>query len=198
MDSIIKYAFVIVFFLICFSRNIHHLQVPAVRRLLLSFLCSIVADYYLIFTALHPIGILFFCLAQCCYSRILKYPIPCLIQNGLLGCVVLWIAGIFLPFQPDITVLLAVFYFFCLITNVAVAWKKSSPSFAFAITLLLLCDIHVGIFNLPRYFNIPAGSSLETWCTLAPYLIWTFYLPAQLLFSLQDSAKNEKAIMLPS
>lgn len=196
VQSIIKYSVVLLCIFIFFVRNIHNLRLPCVHLLLLAFVLSAAADYCLVFTFQYATGLILFCLAQCCYCKILRYPLLSLLENGMLGCVLLWMSSFFLSITADLTLMLAFFYLFCLLTNVTLAWKKSSWSFAVAITLLLLCDIHVGLYNVPFYFSVSDGTVLSWWCTAANHIIWIFYLPAQFLFALHFPGK-EGSFSLP-
>lgn len=188
MISILKYGFIILCFFIFLFRNTDRVRTPFVRNLLAAFFFVAVADYFLIFTDYYPLGILCFCLVQICYCRILYYPLISLLENGMLGCVTLFIASLLVNYLFDITAFLAVFYLFCLLTNTILAWKKSSWSFALGLTLLLLCDIHVGLAHLPAYFSLNQDTLFYRWCTAAPVILWFFYLPSQLILALQYSA----------
>jgi len=61
--------------------------------------------------------------------------------------------------------------------------------FAAGLTLFWLCDVSVGLRNLPGYFPEDTANALAN---LAGYAIWWFYLPAQILIFVSGCVVNQK------
>ena len=192
MSSLIKYGIILFCFCICFIKNIRTLKIPYVRFVLASLFFTILADYFLIFTDNYPAGLIFFCLVQFCYCKVLNHSLFPLLENGLFFSFSLWMSSIIFKFSIDLTALFAGFYIACLVSNLFYAWREGDAWFASAVTLMLLCDIHVGLANLSSYIPIQSGTPLALWCGLAPQILWIFYIPAQFMVSL---TKNEEPLL---
>lgn len=190
MNPAVKYTFIILCFSMCLIKNIRKLRLTSVRCLLAGLFFTVLADYFLVFTYNFIPGILLFCMVQFCYCRIFGYSLLFLAENGLLGATLVWIASLILHFPLDVTAILAFFYFFCLATNVFLAWLRSGAWLSLGLTLMLLCDIHVGLSALPAYLSISPGTPLALWCKIAPIVIWVLYVPSQLIMALQSDFMN--------
>lgn len=156
-------------------------------------LFAAVADYFLLFTDSFILGILFFCIVQCCYclffagekgSRVLyrmagtgicvAVLVWCLIQAGIFGDAAGW------KNTELYLILTAVFYASLLLQNLVRAWKQSKAVSIWgrvAILLLFLCDIHVALYNID---GERLWKQMQLWCEAAGVLMWMFYLPSQL------------------
>ncbi len=155
------------------------------------------ADYFLLFTDDFLLGILFFCMVQCCYSLYFvgRQGAGRLWRTAGIGiCIVLLLwcliqAGVF-GVSPDwkkaewSLLLTSVFYASLLLQNLIRAWTPSGKvSFwgRMGILLLFLCDIHVALYNIEGMdFSGLRRGWMEVWCELAGVLMWLFYLPSQL------------------
>ena len=183
----LNYIVIVFCFFLCLIKNMRNLKEPDTLILLSALSFTLLADYFLIFTLRHFIGIAFFCLVQFCYCRILHHSLIPMIENGLLGCFFLWMAGIIFTLPLDTISLIAAFYFTCLLTNIVFAWRSGNKWFAAAITLMLLCDINVAVSNISSYFRIPLHTPLSVWHNLAPTAVWIFYVPSQFIIACQKS-----------
>lgn len=75
--------------------------------------------------------------------------------------------------------LLGTVYGVALLSNLYLAWREKQTLFGAGLFLLLLCDIHVLLYNLP----LPLGGLLGQWQELAGTGMWFFYLPSQLVIA---------------
>jgi len=80
--------------------------------------------------------------------------------------------------------LLAMLYFSQLIANIILAWSFSSAGlFAWGLTLLSGCDLCVGLLHAPL---LP-----PSFCAVAGFGIWLFYLPSLVLIALSALSPKE-------
>jgi hypothetical protein len=94
------------------------------------------------------------------------------------------------------------FYFICILTNtiradraaVTAPKDKGDVLFAVGMTLFLLCDINVGLFNLSGFLSTPNEVSSVIY-SFSSILMWTFYAPAQVLIALSIYTKNKEKFM---
>ncbi len=94
----------------------------------------------------------------------------------------------------------SVFYFICILTNtiradLAAATNtkdKNNLLFAAGMTLFLLCDINVGLFNLSGFISLPKEIDTMLY-SISSILMWTFYAPAQVLIALSTGIIYKKA-----
>lgn len=147
----------------------------------LSLLFTCTADFFLLFTNQFTAGILFFCCVQFCYSKLLKHNLLLIALTG--GCGFLFVHGVNTLFQlnMDISALFAAFYFLCLLTNLITAWQIQPGYFSVGLTLLFICDINVALSNISLYINYLPFTFLPDLSRIASNLIWSFYLPAQII-----------------
>ena len=178
MSSILKYIFVISCFLLCLIRNFSSLYNTQARLLLCALFFTVCADYFLIFTDEILTGILLFILVQLCYWFFLGGTWISLRKRFLLLTLFL----LPLVYFSEILILPAVLYFSCLCANIRLSQKHKKYSVLSGLTLLFLCDVHLGFANLPLYFSMPSSA----WYSFAARILWFFYLPSQLLLSLSS------------
>ena len=145
------------------------------------------ADYFLCYAIYFTPGVLLFCMVQLCYSYYLKRTIYSFISSGLTGIILLLFSGILFQLPLDSTAFAAAFYITCLISNAYIAWRTTRDHFTYSITSLLLCDIHVGIYNLPAYIPSLSYPLLFYSKHYALYVIWLFYIPGLFLLISQIS-----------
>lgn len=176
MSSILKYIFVISCFLLCLIRNFAFLYDTQVSLLLFALFFTVCADYFLIFTDKILTGILLFVLVQLCYWFFLGGTWISL-QKGLL---LLTLFLLPLAYFSEILIFPAVLYLGCLCANIRLAQKHKKYSALSGLTLLFLCDVHLGLANLPLYISLPSSACYS----FAARILWFFYLPSQLLLSL--------------
>ena len=108
-------------------------------------------------------------------------------------CLILQAAG----FVLDELLIAGIFYFISIMTNTlrairtAVIRKGSRELVLFAagITLFLLCDINVGLFNMSSYLPLP-GELYAAVYGLSSILMWAFYAPSQVLIALSTRDKD--------
>ena len=190
MNPAVKYTFIILCFSMCLIKNIRKLRLTSVRCLLAGLFFTVLADYFLVFTYNFIPGILLFCIVQFCYCRIFDYSLLFLAENGLLGATPCMDRQSYPAFSFGYHCASGIFYFFCLATNVFLAWQRSGAWLSLGLTLMLLCDIHVGLSALPAYLSISPGTPLALWCKIAPIVIWVLYVPSQLIMALQSDFLN--------
>ncbi|MFV0396135.1 MAG: hypothetical protein ACK5LC_17405 [Coprobacillaceae bacterium] len=163
ISSVIKYACVIGCLLFLLYRFIEKREF----RVQISMLAlAVIADYFLLFTNQHKIGVFIFCLLQCCYTKILYNQID---------YISLLFPYIFISFFVDVMFLSGIYAVHSVI-NLVTAWvmhvktKDRKNMYLFiAILLLLLCDIHVVLQHMqwfPEYQQVIG------------FMIWLFYLPS--------------------
>lgn len=167
--------------------------------LLLSLLFSLSADYIFLATSCDLAGVLLFIAVQYCHRSLIGVPRSTWFRNGLSLALSLFLfcslfltssrsSGVFSVYmttQSSLLLAAALCYFSFLLCNFIYAWKHSFHClplpFCICLSLLLVCDFHVGLYNLPRFFpNLP--DSVLSYCQNIAYrLIWTFYIPSQFI-----------------
>lgn len=161
--SFIKYMCVLLCLLYVLYRHIK--GSPFKLQIVMLLLVSI-ADFFLLFTSYHNIGVMFFGLLQCSYSRLL-YPKFSIIEMGL----------IYIMFALLIKVeMVSVIYGIHSLTNFLLTFMRYCKTkdinlfyVLLSIGLLILCDIHVAL----QYLNI-----LKPYQEMIYFMIWVFYVPS--------------------
>ena len=163
----------------------------------LGLIFTAVSDRFLLFEEDILPGLVSFCVVQTIY-------LIAIIGPDIRKCVVLFIVRwglgilgmIFLTgVAPDQRVLIVIvlFYGISFVGNIFHLLKENVSKrisqkcifarpalFLTGMILFLMCDINVLIFNLRDYLSIES-QSFDTFEKLASVLIWTFYLPAQVM-----------------
>lgn len=170
---VVNYIFILSCFVLCLIRSFPLLHIPQMRFLPCALFFTACADYYLIFTASAFKGVLLFCLVQICYRLFLGAPWRPFFRNSLLSLAILLPLG----YASDPLLIPSLFYIGCLCANIRLARNQKNFRFLLALTLMLFCDIHVGIANLPGYLELPSSFCYS----FAAHVFWLFYLPSQLL-----------------
>lgn len=93
--------------------------------------------------------------------------------------------------ELDDLLIASVFYFISIVTNAirGIAAAVHNPKkhelvmFAVGISLFLLCDINVGLFNLSGYISLSENAYHMVY-SVSSILMWTFYAPSQVLIAL--------------
>ena len=96
--------------------------------------------------------------------------------------------------SPDMLLLISIFYFVNIVTNVITAVRSalrnlacmSNVIYAAGMCFFLLCDINVGIFNMSGFIEIPE-KLYQILYGVSSILMWTFYAPSQVLIALGTS-----------
>lgn len=135
--------------------------------------CTLAGDYFLSITQTHlTMGIALFCIVQTMYMLHLNPTRTGLILRAAIFGI---LCGILLLIRMfSLQNVLAVLDITMLGMNAFCAWKQRKSGkllFAIGLTLFFCCDVCVGLRSvLPVYMS-----------TLMLVLIWTFYLPSQIL-----------------
>lgn len=158
---------------------------------------TVVADTFLVLLVRYELaGVAFFCMVQTVYALYLEARKR---RSNIVWAVrfsvvlLIWI-GLAIADALDILSLAGGYSMGMLIMNVILAWRRA-PSrraghiFALGLTLFLLCDLCVGLFNASAYLAaFPAAVG-----PIASRLIWWFYLPSQILIALSyERSLHEK------
>lgn len=162
------------------------------------------SDYCLLFTHHYLCGVIIFGLVQYLYFAAMA---------GLskLPCFLIFCAGIALPASlffhvicglTGYLVYAASIYMSMLAINIAYASYQFCKSrniytllFALGMILYSLCDLNVGLKNLPAFFSSQTPHLLHIFAApyfqeITTYAMWLFYLPAQVLIALSIPIKK--------
>lgn len=169
------YIFIFFCFLLCMIRHFPFLHIPQMRLLPCALFFTVCADYFLIFTDSVHTGVLLFCLVQLCYRIFLGGTWKSLLKSSLF----IFLFLLPLAYLSDVILVSAACYLVLLCTNIHLARIRKNFRLLLALTLMFLCDIHVGIANLPEYLALPPS----VWYSFSARLFWFFYLPSQFLIS---------------
>ena len=143
---------------------------------------TVIADYFLLVIDSHYIlGVISFIFVQIVYFLYLKKN-NCDLFIKIRILIIIIIVLVSLLFKIDILYCLTLCYFSVLVINCISSYtNKNLRIFSIGLTLFILCDISVGLFNI-----LPSG----TLYTIVSFLMWIFYLPSQVLISLsKDTSK---------
>lgn len=181
MYFIAKYIFILFCFTLCLIQSFPHLHIPQTRFLPCALFLTACADYFLIFTDSFQTGVLLFCLVQLCYRLFLGGRWLPLIKGSLAASLLL----LPLAYFSDTILIPAFLYIGFLSSNIRLARTQKNFQLLLALTLMLLCDLHVGFANLPFYLKLPSSA----WYSFSAHVFWFFYLPSQFLISILPTAK---------
>lgn len=174
---------------------------------------TLVSDLFILLLDYYYYGVLTFIFAQQLYGIRLsmeKYNINIEAEQKLLRrsflirlaiqallmviiCVILMKIGT----KLDDLLIASVFYFISIATNtlysIIIAAKRRGKRdlflFTVGISLFLLCDINVGLFNLSGYITLPKNLDMIVYA-VSSILMWTFYAPSQVLIALSTRQKD--------
>lgn len=153
---------------------------------------AVCADYFLLFTNNFLPGIFFFFLVQSCYFVYLHaihvYLKHVMVLFGicLAESFILYLVFKYVDFLvPFLTAYLGMTFLNIFYYGRSIKKKKSMKNFCIllGIILLFLCDLNVGLSNLPDFLPV-YSSFLLHYSSIAPSLIWLFYLPSQVCIAL--------------
>lgn len=170
------------------------------------------ADLLLLSGTYLELGILFFIGVQAYYGlylcknrnkgEFLLQGLALTLGAGLLGCCFyLFMSGFpgnvsFLQergFSDMILCGVGTAYGAALLSNLWQAWRRENYFFAGGLFLLFLCDSQVLFYNLPLGMAMQLGNKGFFFQELAGRLIWLFYLPSQVMVTLEALGLGAKA-----
>lgn len=151
-----------------------------------SLLLSFAADILFLKTPFEAIAIVLFIAVQYCHRKLLSIPVRHFIAAGLGGTLFLLITCSFLHIKSSLLLAAAFFYISLLLCNLFSAWVLHADTtpllLRICLAMLFICDLHVGLFNLPRFADLSSFAPLLFYCEqIADKLLWLFYLPSQLI-----------------
>lgn len=151
----------------------------------LSLAFSLTADFVFLNTPWELLGIFLFILVQYFHRSLLHIPPLLFFRHSLILTLFFIFAAFLLKVKSSLLLTAALFYFSLLLENFYHAVNRSfrllPRIFSVCLSMLLVCDLHVGLYNLPRFIpNLP--TALQYYCRqIAQPLIWLFYIPSQLI-----------------
>ena len=144
---------------------------------------TLVADYFLLFTSRHELGVFFFCLVQLVYLRRLGA------KNFKLSIYLAVAVFVFVALTTNDFNLyvLATLYAYLIASHLVATCVTPLPKvnrtiLQVALVLFILCDIHVALLNL-----LPTNHGYYPFTVIAT---WLFYLPSQLLLVLSSRGND--------
>lgn len=206
ISIIVCFIYAVQYFIRKESRQLHQYYLIA------ALFFTIISDFCILIKNYDEIGVFFFCLVQLCYLMRIKemdMKRKSAVQAAKNSLINIIAAGFIisvlclLNVQIDVLLVLTCIYFTFILHNTIMAVKligkgKQRGSadinkifFGIGMSLFLLCDIHVGLFNLSSYFNLEQYHAgwLYRWASVA---MWIFYLPSQVLLVLSGKNYNKK------
>lgn len=175
----LKYASIMLCFLLATSLTSQSADKRDSKYVVLALMFTMAADTFLLFTTNKITGVFFFCLVQLTYLK--RYNMR-LFKAGIFFVIVAMIVYLLLPFQP--LYVIAGLYAILIISCFFATFRTKLPKFnlycvRIGMTLFILCDIHVALFN-----QLSSNSNYYRFVTMA---MWLFYLPSQLLLAMSAS-----------
>ncbi|MCR5308776.1 MAG: hypothetical protein K6E21_01535 [Bacilli bacterium] len=155
---------------------------------------TLLADYFLlIIRNYYVLGICSFLVTQTFYFVYIwpKHLKISLITRGTLFLLILTLLLIF--GLNDITVIIAAFYFINLVVNTIDAYisiNKGLLFFAIGLTLFILCDIFVFLYNCSDYIRIES-EFLDVLIKYSLVGCWIFYIPSQALITISSILRSK-------
>ncbi len=179
---------------------IHFNKQDIYKYLLLSFIFSVIADYFLTLTDIHQtLGTFFFMLAQVSYMLVIfivsKHKKSTLIW-WMISSVILIVSISIIIGSLELLIIFSVLYYTLLVINVIHSWiyHKNFILFTIALTLYLCADTLVGIHEGANFISYENFSILSFIKSIHFNFIWFFYLPTQVLFALSSTYQLERRI----
>lgn len=185
--DIIKYISIILCFLFALFGT------KKFNFILLALFFTLIADYFLLFTDIFIFGVMFFILVQIFY-------LLNIINNLNVFRTITLLIFLFLSVNLSIYYFLNSFEFFYIFISIYISLSFTNIiSYSYlhnknplnieyililvGIILLLICDIHVALYNLKNFILIE-NSGLNNYISISGKLIWIFYLPSQIFISI--------------
>ncbi len=178
-SDLIKYFGIIINFfyaLILYLRNKKYDPL-----ILVALFFTLIADYFLLVINDHYlIGVLCFCVVQTIYGYKLTKARSFIYRISIFLLISLSLP--ILKIEQSAVNIASIYSFVNLTINVIATINNKDKYFFLALLLFWLCDLNVGIYNIPiRPLN-----------KLATYLMWIFYFPSQVIITLRGESKYEK------
>jgi len=183
-NEIAKFVIVAICLLIAARNKEYALNRRDSAILTAGLVCTLIADFFLIILFVYPPGLVFFAAVQILY--VLRFGGK---RAALLTPFAVILPTIFFVISGDMLVALAIGYaqlfVFSYICMLVALKRKVYPSpnrilIFTGMTLFVLCDISVAVWNLGRMGVI----ANETVSELAVSAIWLFYAPSQICLAL--------------
>ena len=195
VDDYIKFAFIALCFIIALVSYWFSNSKRDWAFLALAMGFTLTSDYFLLLTSRHATGVLIFCFVHIIYILRVSFDWEkSLMKIGATVCIGWLILAIsaFTPLLPHFNrnpiIIFAAIYAALFIQNIIAHVKYyryngqdalpliNRKIMLIGLVLFALCDIHVLMFNLPLYLNVPPAIGIwgRTW-------MWVFYAPSQLL-----------------
>lgn len=145
---------------------------------------TLLADTFLVKLGRSEAGVACFIMVQICYFyRLHKGHSKSIFWNCAIFGLLYLVLDICLE-QIEFVVVLALFYIITLIRNVWDSlWLSENRLFQLGLILFLLCDLSVGLYNVPGFVAVPQWYHAYIYPAVA-VLMWAFYLPSQVLLCL--------------
>lgn len=164
----------------------------ATGLLLVAFLFTFIADYYLLLIAKEVPGLISFCVVQFFYFILISTYYGGFIKSlflRILLCSLIILLEMIGKTNSTIVMISSIYFTNFICNLIQTIWsfrqKKQTPIllFHFFIGLLLFffCDICVGIYNMDQFIQLP--DSISWLQEAAGYGMWGFYLPGQVLLA---------------
>lgn len=167
---------------------------------------TVLADIFLLFYQKYETGILAFIIVQILYSLEIKRINKDNCKKYMLEVLTVvftWNIVILILKNKNLltpTVVIASLYFIIFSMNVIKSWivvvrNKNRSAFelnlAFGLLLFYLCDINVALNNVDA-INVGMPGVFATFAKYAGVLMWFFYLPSQVILSINSVYYNEE------
>lgn len=186
-STAVKYVSVILCFLASMAYLAYDKKID--KRLLINaaLLFTVIADLFLlVLNDYYTAGVAVFAAAQTVYAIYLHFDKYGIIATVILRSVLIIGGALFAYFWVGFSwlALLGIFYFVNLVVNVIESYAfipKTGVALAVGLTLLMFCDICVGLNN----FRAVTGVNLPRWVNgFVAIAMWAFYLPSQVAIAL--------------
>lgn len=172
--------------------------------LLIALIFTLISDWFIVIVDYYSYGLITFIMVQYLYwiriqrknnsVTVLRLIKILLVNVGITCCIIPILIS--LRIDLDRLIVLSLFYIVTFIMNIIqgcyLYGKRKDSSFLLFIiglSLFLMCDINVAIFNLTSYFTIHTNcfAFIEKFSSIA---MWMFYLPAQVIISITSLSKE--------
>lgn len=202
----LKYTGIFICFIYTLYLYIGPMKIQHQTSLLLCAFLVLFSDYYLLFTNAYLPGIFIFGVVQCLYfirqttlGKLSYYIRLSLLLSAPTALFFMEICGL-----QGILVGAGSIYMSMLSINIAYAlhrfFRCKSPGsglFALGMVLYSLCDLNVGLMNIPAFFTAQTPGLLHILETalfqeITTCAMWLFYLPAQILIALSIPATQQE------
>jgi len=182
--DMLKFAIIILCVLIAATNKDYAVSKKDSILLTAGLLATLVADFFLVILYVYPAGVLFFCAVQILYVARFGGK-----RALMLTPLVVVLPIVFFTISRDLLIAVALGYaqlfilsYTCMIRAIkrGMYAKPNAILIVLGMTLFVLCDLSVAIWNLWR-MEIIANESLAI---LANDAIWLFYAPSQVCLAL--------------